>query len=182
MVAIGLDIGTFDLSIRKNEDGNITEETSFNDIPITTSGKVEFEISGNQPHEILIDEDGDGQNDTGYNSDGTRTIYFISIDKVIRDINLAYDSGWISAKWVRYPYLKKLEKVIRIKNKISRIMARFPDSSRREKRIQRLEKEIDRVLAIQFLKDLEKDYNKGRINEQGYNLLKQDIEGLVKKE
>ena len=179
VVAIGLDVGTFDLSIRKNEDGNITEETSFNDVPITTSGKVEFEISGNQPHEILIDEDGDGQNDTRYNSDGNRTIYTTSVDKVIRDVNLAYDLRWISTKWGRNSYLKKLEKVIKIENKIGRIIERFLDSPRREKRIKRLEKTIYGVLANQFLKDLEKDYNKKRINEQAYNLLKEDIRQLL---
>ncbi|MDO8496119.1 MAG: alpha/beta fold hydrolase [bacterium] len=179
VIAIGLDTGTFDLSIRKNEDGNITEETSFDDVPITTSGKVEFEISGNQPLEILIDEDGDGQNDTGYNSDGTRTLYAVSTDKVIRDINLSYNLGWIITEKDRDSYLKKLEKVIKIENKIDKIIETLPDGSKREKRIQRLEKKIDRVLAIQFLKDLEKDYNKGRINERGYSLLKEDIEWLL---
>ena len=179
VVAIGLDIGTFDLSIRKNEDGNITEETNFDDIPITTSDRVEFEISNSQPHEILIDEDGDGQNDTGYNSDGTRIVYVVSIDKVIRDVNLAHDLGWITSVKDRDSYLKKLEKVIKIENKIGRIIERFLDSPRREKRIKRLEKTIYGVLANQFLKDLEKDYNKKRINEQAYNLLKEDIRQLL---
>jgi len=180
IVAIGLDVGTFDLSIRKNEDGNITEETSFNDVPITTSGKVEFDISSDQPHEILIDEDGDGQNDTGYNSDGTRTIYVISIDKLIRDVNLAYDLGWIYNERDRDSYLRKIDRVIRIENKINKIIEKLPDGLKKERRIQRLEKKIDRVLAIQFLKDLEKDYNKGRINKRAYDLLKEDVEWLLR--
>src|SRR3989344_5818946 len=136
IVAIGLDVGTFDLSIPKNEDGNITEETSFNDVPITTSGKVEFYISSDQPHEILIDEDGDGQNDTGYNSDGTRTIYVISIDKLIRDVNLAYDLGWIYNERDRDSYLRKIGRVIRIENKINKIIEKLPDGLKKERRIQ----------------------------------------------
>ena len=35
------------------------------------------------------------------------------------------------------------------------------------------------LLAIQFLKQMEKEYNKGNINKQAYNLLKEDIKWLL---
>ena len=98
---------------------------------------------------------------------------------MIRDVNLAYDLGWIYNERDRDSYLRKIDRVIRIENKINKIIEKLPDGLKKERRIQRLEKKIDRVLAIQFLKDLEKDYNKGRINERAYDLLKEDILWLL---
>jgi hypothetical protein len=149
-------------------------------MPINNSElEADFEftsIASSSP--LNIDQNGDGETDVGYSPDGSRILYH-GIENVISDINMAYDLGWISNKRDRDSYLKKLEKVIKIENKIDKIMGKLPDGSKREKRIQRLEKKIDRLLAIKFLKDLEKDYNKRRINERAYNLLKEDIERLV---
>ena len=55
----------------------------------------------------------------------------------------------------------------------------MPDGSKKDKRIQKLENKIDKMLATQFLKDLEKDYNKSRINNKAYGLIKEDILWLL---
>ena len=177
--SVGIDAyatGSFDFKIKELENGEVSRAIVYEDIPIDNPElEADFEFRSIATSSLLdIDQDGDGENDIGYSSDGSRTLYH-GIENVIFDINMAYNLGWIKTVKDRDSYLKKLEKVIRIENRIEK----FPDDSKKEKRIQRLEKKIDRVLAIQFLKDLEKDYNKERINERGYNLLKEDIKWLL---
>jgi len=181
--SIGIDAyatGSFDFKIIELENGEVSKSIVYGDIPINYLGlEANFEFTGiNNPTPLDIDQNGDGENDIGYSPDGTRILYH-GIENVISDINIAYNLGWITSTRDRDSYLKKLDKVIKIKNKIEKIIEKLPDGLKKERRIQRLEKKIDRVLAIQFLKDLEKDYNKGRINERGYNLLKEDIEWLI---
>ena len=79
----------------------------------------------------------------------------------------------------RDSYLKKLDKIIKIEKKIGKLEEKLADKPKIVKQIEKLEKKIDRVLASQFLKDLEKDYDKGRINEQAYSLIKEDISWLL---
>ena len=168
--------GSFDFKVKELNNGEVSRSIVYDNIPINNSElEADFEFTSIATSSLLdIDQDGDGENDIGYSSDGSRTLYH-GIENVIFDINMAYNLGWIKTVKDRDSYLKKLEKVIKIENRIERL----PDGSKKEKRIQRLEKKIDRVLAIQFLKDLEKDYNKGRINERAYNLLKEDILWLL---
>ena len=172
--------GSFDFKVKELNNGEVSRSIVYDNIPINNSElEADFEFTSIATSSLLdIDQDGDGENDIGYSSDGSRTLYH-GIENVIFDINMAYNLGWIKTVKDRDSYLKKLEKVIRIENRIEKIVERLPDGSKKEKRIQRLEKKIDRVLAIQFLKDLEKDYNKERINERGYNLLKEDIKWLL---
>jgi len=42
-----------------------------------------------------------------------------------------------------------------------------------------LEKRIDKILGVKLLKELEKMYNKGNINNQTYQLIKEDIDWLL---
>jgi len=41
-------------------------------------------------------------------------------------------------------------------------------------------KKADGVLGTAFLKQLEKEYNEGRINQRAYDILREDIEWLLK--
>ena len=181
--SISIDVyatGSFDFKIKELENGEVDRVVVYEDIPINNSElRADFEFTGiNNPTSLDIDHNGDGENDIGYSSDGSRTLYH-GIENVISDINMAYDLGWTSTKQERDSYLRILEEVIKIEKEIEKIMKKLPNCSNKEKRIERLEKKIDRVLAIQFLKDLEKDYNKGKVNEQGYSLIKEDILWLL---
>ena len=110
--------------------------------------------------------------------DGERVLYH-GIENVIADINMAHELGWIPDEKERDSYLRKLEKMMKIENKIEILEETLPDGSKKEKQIEKLENKIDKVLATQFLKDLEKGYNKEQINQQTYSLIKEDILWLL---
>ena len=101
-------------------------------------------------------------------------------DSTISDIERAYDLGWIEKKGVKNGLINKLELAIRIEKRIEVLEEKLPDKPKIIKKIERLEKHLDRVLGTAFLNQLEKEYNKGNINEQAYNLLKEDIGWLLR--
>jgi len=112
----------------------------------------------------------------------SKSIDFVSIatiESMMSDINRTYELGWIYDERDKDSYLHKLEKLTKLETKIEIIQETMPDGEKKEKKIERLEKKIDKLLAIQFLKDLEKDYNKGRINKKAYGLIKEDILWLL---
>lgn len=100
-------------------------------------------------------------------------------DSAISDIQRAYKLGWIKKVGVRNSLVNKLKLAIKIEKKIEILKEKLPDKPKVIRRIEKLEKRLDRLLAIQFLKQLEKEYNKGNINQQAYSLLKEDIEWLL---
>ena len=75
-----------------------------------------------------------------------------TLESTISDIERAYTLGWIDNAGIKESLVKKLQAVV--KNK------------------------IDKVLANAFLSELEAQKNK-HINEQAYQLLKEDIEWLL---
>jgi len=118
----------------------------------------------------------------GAGNKSSESVDFVSIatyESTMSDINRAYKLGWISTIKERDSYLKRIGQAVKIEKRIVKVIEKLPDGSKKEKRIQRLEKKIDRVLAIQFLKDLEKSYNKGQINKEAYSLIKEDILWLL---
>lgn len=65
IVAKGLEVGTFDLLISENTNGAPGDTTVFNDVPITDSSVVEFNVAADNPNgTIEIDENGDGSFNT----------------------------------------------------------------------------------------------------------------------
>lgn len=100
-------------------------------------------------------------------------------DSVISDVEKAYELGWIGKKSIKNSLINKLKTAIKIEKRIKILEEKLPNKLKVIKRIERLEKRIDKVLAIQFLNQLEREYNKGSINEQAYNLLKEDVEWLL---
>ena len=118
----------------------------------------------------------------GFVNIASQTIGFNSIatyDSTISDINRAYKLGWIPTIKERDSYLKRIGQAVRIEKIIVKVIEGFPNGSKREKRVERFEKRLDRLLAIVFLKDLEKSYNKKQISRQAYSLIKEDILWLL---
>lgn len=269
VIAHGLDTGTFDLLVRQNNDGAVTSATVFNDIPVTISTEIKFDITDNILTEsIEVDSKGDGNfapipvsaflddsqaddiipptiaiispatspyarlsilpidirasdNNSGILSvlieiDGNRLttssidLFFYSLgshsldarvtdkagntstasfefrvvatlDSVISDIERAHRLGWIEQKGTKNSLIQKLKTIIKVEKKIEILGKRLRGNPKVIKRIEKLEKRLDKVLGTAFLKQLEKEYNKGNINEQAYNLLKADIEWLLEK-
>ncbi|MDP3792734.1 MAG: hypothetical protein Q8Q89_03305 [bacterium] len=174
--------GEYERSASISVDFSVTDNSGFfyatasYDGFVLASPSIDLFFSPLGSHSFVVN----AQDEAGNKS--SKSVDFVSVatyESTISDINRAYDLGWISTERERNSYIRKLEKAIKIEKKIAVILDKLPDGSRREKRIIRLEKRLDRLLAIQFLKDLEKDYNKGRINERAYNLIKEDILWLL---
>jgi len=100
-------------------------------------------------------------------------------DSAISDIERSYDLGWIEKKAIRNSLINKLKSAIKIERRIELLEEKLPGKSRIIKQIEKLEKRLDRVLGTAFLNQLEKEYNKGNINQRAYDILKEDILWLL---
>jgi pimeloyl-ACP methyl ester carboxylesterase len=95
----------------------------------------------------------------------------------ISDINRAYSLGWIYKERTRDELIKKVERTVRWEKKISEIEEKIGGKKVRKK-VERLENRIDKILAKALILEL-KAYRKDKINEQAYNLIKEDLEWLL---
>ncbi|HEY4504230.1 MAG TPA: hypothetical protein VJI73_00475 [Candidatus Paceibacterota bacterium] len=173
--------GSFDFKIKELSNGQVEQSVVYDNIPINNPElEADIEFTGiNESALLNLDENGDGENDVGYSSNGERILYK-GVDNLIADINMAYDLGWISTERERDSYLRKVSRIIKIEKRIEILEEKLPDGKKKEKWIGHLERRIDKVLAIQFLKDLEKSYTKKQLNEQAFNLIKEDILWLLR--
>ena len=182
IVAKGLDTGTFDLFVRQNVNGEVTEGEIFNNIPVTASTSIQFEAMGDVlPDSINIDEKSTGNFAPVEASLGLDIGDVTTPDSIILDIENAYKLGWIESERVKNELTNKIETAIRIESRIEKVEGKLLDRPEIIGRIERLEKRLDKMLAIKFLNQLGREYNKSNINEQAYNLLKEDIEWLLGK-
>src|SRR3989338_10430259 len=113
--------------------------------------------------------------DIGYNADGTSIIPGPSIDNIINDLNFAYDSGWIKDERTKDRLLKKLKTFKIVETKTKELKARLSEKPQLLSKAKKLEKRLFKVLATRFLKDLDRLYNRGRVDERGRIFLKEAI-------
>ena len=100
-------------------------------------------------------------------------------NSVISDIERAYELGWIEKNGIKNSLINKLKSAIKIEKRIEILEEKLPDKPKVIKQIEKFVKRINKVLATQFLNQLEGEYNKGNLNEQAYNLLKEDVGWLI---
>jgi len=111
-----------------------------------------------------------------------RTVVFTlgaSIDSTISDVNRAASLKWITQKGFEKQLLADLSAAIKIEKVIEFLKDKNSTKPGVLKRIERLEKRLDKVLGKEFLKALETHYKKGKINVQAYTLLTEDINWLL---
>jgi|GEM_PF-762255 len=101
-----------------------------------------------------------------------------TIESTISDIERAYSLGWISRKTVKDNLLKKLQAAIKLERRIEILEENLPGKLSVTKRIEKIEKRIDKILAKELIKELERE-NPKNINDIGLNLLKEDINWLL---
>ena len=102
-------------------------------------------------------------------------------DSTMSDVERAFELGWIEKRGIKNGLVQKLKTAIKMEKRVELLEEKLPNRPKVIKRIERLEKQLDKVLGTSFLKQLEKEYNRDNINEQAYNLLKEDIEWLLDK-
>lgn len=123
--------------------------------------QVEVSVSGDDSLEILPPD-----------------VQAITPDFVIADIQLAYDNGWLKDKKIRDKLIKEIKAMIKVEKKIEKIETKVKEKNI-EKKIEKLEVKVDKVLAKALKTEL-KLYNEGKIlTDEGFNLIKNDIELLM---
>ena len=97
-------------------------------------------------------------------------------ESTISDIERAYLLGWITKKQTKNTLIARIKTLVRIEKRIEIIEEKLKNG---KKKITRLEKRIDKVLARAFQLEL-KLYQKNKlINEQAHKLLQEDIQWLI---
>ena len=112
------------------------------------------------------------------NPENLQTERIITLDVLINDINGAYDLGWIRDKKTRDEFIKRVNAMIKIEKRIQILEEKDKNGKKVQKKIERLEKVIDKKLAKILLTNL-KAYTKGKITEEAYNIIKADLEYLI---
>ena len=155
--------GSFDFKVKTLVNGEVENSIVFDGVPIDTpSLDAVFEfININDPDTLDVDRDGDGDLDAGYLVDGSWIPYTSTIQSTLDDLDRVYSLGWTSGE---------------IKNSLkSLLMAMLPTETAAKSK----GKQADAVLGIAFLKQLDKEYNEGRINKLSYDILRQDVGWLL---
>ena len=106
--------------------------------------------------------------------------FVATIDSTISDIERSYDLGWISKKSVKNQLIRKLNDAARIEKKIEYIDLILPNNQKSRKRIERLEKRLDKILGKTLLNEVERQYTKGNINQLARDIIKEDLQWLMK--
>jgi hypothetical protein len=93
----------------------------------------------------------------------------VTVMSTIADINRSFELGWIYKKQVRDHLIGKIEKVIKLDKK---------SEIAQGKNMEKIDTRVDKKLMKALLSEL-KAYSEGKMNEQAYNLIKEDIEWLI---
>lgn len=115
------------------------------------------------------------------NSMTTLTSFRVTADlgSTISNVNRAYSLGWIPKKDVKNELNNRLNAVIKINKRIDVMQEKMPDGRFVQHKVERMEEKIDKILGRILIKDIDKWYNQGKINQQGYDLIKGDIQWLI---
>ncbi|MFZ2484480.1 MAG: hypothetical protein WAW81_00855, partial [Minisyncoccia bacterium] len=114
------------------------------------------------------------------NETGTSTEFRVvaTVDSTISDINRAFTLGWITHTKSRDLLIKTLNKAVKLEERIDLIEEKLPGKPNVIKKLERIEKRIDKILAKLFILELKSQRGK-TINEQAYQLLLEDIQWLI---
>ncbi|MEK7117824.1 MAG: hypothetical protein AAB861_03570, partial [Patescibacteria group bacterium] len=101
-----------------------------------------------------------------------------SYESAISDIERAYTLSWIFSIDTKNQLVDRINKAIRGEEKIDSLEIQKAGTKKITKTIEKLTKKIDKELLKALKIDLEA-YQKDKLNEQAYNLIKEDLEWLI---
>ena len=157
-----------------DDTGVATSSVIFDTAPISASSTVDLFFRSLGAHTLVASATDLVNNATT----STTTIQVIATyDSTVSDINRAFNLGWILKKDVKNNLLKKLHKAVTLEKKIDTIVV--STKPRVEKKVERLEKKIDKVLLRALARDVQQAYVKRKINDQAYQLLADDLNWLI---
>lgn len=147
------DTGSFDFQVKELINGNVKNSTIYDNIPIEDSN-----LEANFKENVLnVDRNGDNIIDAGYSPDGSWIPYNATIESTILDLERIYQLGWTVGE---------------VKNSLQSLLkASLPTAET----ILSKGKKANGLLGTAFLNQLETEYNKGKINQKAYNIIKSNI-------
>ena len=95
---------------------------------------------------------------------------------MLNDIKKSYELGWIIDKKLADKLVKKAEKIITIENRIDAVEEK--NKKNKEREIEKLEQRVDKNAAKALLIEL-RGYDKNKINQQAFDIIKYDLEWLI---
>ncbi len=109
----------------------------------------------------------------------TKTERIITLEIFKNDIYGAYDLGWIKDKRTRDVLIKQVESAVKLQKRIETIYEKLPDGKRKEKKIEKIEMKVNKILLKLFEKEIDILYANNKITQDALDLLKLDIQYLL---
>jgi len=101
-----------------------------------------------------------------------------TVDSAISDLERSYALGWITSKSIKNSLINKLKAVVKLEKRIDDITIKISGKTKVIKRVERLEKIIDKTLLRLLLVEA-RFYRHKSLNDQAYNILTEDINWLL---
>jgi hypothetical protein len=109
----------------------------------------------------------------------TKTERIVTLDALKNDIMGAYDIGWIKDRKTRDSLIKQVESAVKLQKRIETIYEKLPDGKRKEKKIEKIEMKVNKILLKLFEKEIDILYANNKITQDALDLLKLDIQYLL---
>ena len=109
----------------------------------------------------------------------TKTERIITLEIFKNDIYGAYDLGWIKDKRTRDVLIKQVESAVKLQKRIETIYEKLPNGKRKEKKIEKIEMKVNKILLKLFEKEIDILYANNKITQDALDLLKLDIHYLL---
>lgn len=103
----------------------------------------------------------------------------VTADSVADTVERSFAAGWIARRTVKDDLMSAVLRAARLERRLEEIREEMPNRPRIARKVERIERGIDRALGQAFLERLESHFISGRVNEQAYKILKEDVAWLL---
>ncbi len=165
--------GEYKIELQGTGSGKYEVLTSYISDEVSTTTEVLGVTTLNQKTslEVVVDNN---------NPESLNSEKVVTLDILISDIKLAYDIGWIKDKKVRDNLIKQVNNAIKFNKKIDIIKERLPNGSIKEKRVERFETKVNKILVKLFMAELQLLLKKKAITKEAFDLIKYDVDYLTR--
>ncbi|MBI5734181.1 MAG: putative Ig domain-containing protein, partial [Candidatus Kerfeldbacteria bacterium] len=164
-----------EMSVTDIDSGVATKKIKFDDRIIQSGDSIDLFFEKLGSHKLLANA-ADFVGNVAQSEIPFRVI--ATPESTISDIERAFTLGWITSKGVKESLVRKLKLIVRLEKRIKFLEEKLPGKPKIVRRIEIIEKKIDRLLAKAIRGELKVLRGK-HINEQAYNLLSEDINWLL---
>ncbi len=167
---------SINFSVVDKDSGVFSQEARFDDTIVKSGDSIDLFFQKLGAHSFKASA-------TDFVGNATSTVISFRIiattDSTISDIERSFSLGWIKSKKQKEELVKDLQKIIKLEKRIQILEEKLPNGAKFTKKIEKIEKRIDKILGKSFLKELQENYKKGIINDKAFNLLTEDINWLL---